>query len=62
MGRGYSTQTEKHEKGSEIGRTLMNQRGNNNNKASELSRNTENRGKHNDETGSIGRTQQRKPS
>ena len=42
-------QTERHEKGSEIAGTSVNQRGNNNNKASELSRNTGYEGKHRDE-------------
>ena len=45
----YSMQTERHEKGSEIAGTSVNQRGNNNNKASELSRNTGYEGKHRDE-------------
>lgn len=59
----HSKQNERCEKGSEIGGTWMNQRGNNNNKASELSRSTEGKGQHGCETGRRGRTKAvKKPS
>lgn len=56
-------QNERHDKGSEIGGTWMNQRGNNNNKASKPSRGTKGKGQHGCGTGRRGRTQVvKKPS